>query len=56
MYKDNMWGLLGLLQCLEKVGDPEAVDVKNRYEEASAEADTRPTATCFCAKAAGAKS
>ena len=23
MYKDNMWGLLGLLQCLEKTNDPE---------------------------------
>lgn len=23
MYKNNMWGLLGLLQCLEKAGDPE---------------------------------
>ena len=23
MYKNNMWGLLGLLQCLEKTNDPE---------------------------------
>eukprot|EP00904_Undaria_pinnatifida_P009047 jgi/Undpi1/5272/HiC_scaffold_2.g00553.m1 len=56
MYKNNMWGLLGLLQCLEKTNDPEVVDVRKRYEEASSTADIRPTATCFCAKAAGAKS
>lgn len=56
MYKDNMWGLLGLFQCLEKAGDPEAEDVKKRYDKASSAADTKPTATCFCAKAAGAKS
>lgn len=22
-YKDNMWGLLGLYQCLQQAGDPE---------------------------------
>lgn len=34
----------------------QAVEVKRRYDEASFAADTKPTATCFCAKAAGAKS
>lgn len=23
MYPSNMWGLLGLTQCLDKAGDPE---------------------------------
>ncbi|CAM9191045.1 unnamed protein product [Hapterophycus canaliculatus] len=54
MYPSNMWGLLGLHQCLAKAGDPEAMEVKQRYEEASSLATTKPAATCFCAKAAGA--
>ncbi|CAN0528360.1 unnamed protein product, partial [Ectocarpus sp. 12 AP-2014] len=39
MYPSNMWGLLGLNQCLDKAGDPEAVEVKRRYDEASSAAE-----------------
>eukprot|EP00752_Nemacystus_decipiens_P005024 g4564.t1 len=59
MYPKNMWGLLGLYQCLEragKEGDPEAVEVKKSYESAASLASSKPRATCFCAKAAGAAS
>ncbi|CAM9477756.1 unnamed protein product [Ectocarpus fasciculatus] len=56
MYPSNMWGLLGLSQCLDKAGDPEAVEVKRRYDEASSAATSKPAATCFCAKVAGATS
>ncbi|CAM9781967.1 unnamed protein product [Ascophyllum nodosum] len=55
MFKNNMWALLGLYQCLEQAGDPEAVKVKKRFDEASSVADVKPQATCFCACAAGAK-
>ncbi|CAM9209249.1 unnamed protein product [Scytosiphon promiscuus] len=56
MYPSNMWGLLGLHQCLSKAGDPEAMEVKRQYDRASSLATTKPAATCFCAKAAGARS
>lgn len=55
-YKDNMWGLLGLYQCLQQAGDPEAAEVKQRFDEAAAMADQKPAATCFCAKVTGASS
>lgn len=36
MYKDNMWGLLGLYQCLKEVADPEVSSVsKNEESKAS---------------------
>lgn len=54
MYKENMWGLLGLYQCLEKAGDPQADQIKLQFDRAAMLADVKPTATCFCAEATGA--
>eukprot|EP00903_Cladosiphon_okamuranus_P011990 g11259.t1 len=59
MYPKNMWGLLGLYQCLERAGmgsDPETIEVKKSYGSAASAASNSPQATCFCAKAAGAVS
>ena len=53
LWKDNMWGLLGLKQCLEKKGaHAEASRVGALFKERSARADEVPGATCFCAQAA----
>ncbi|CAM9382484.1 unnamed protein product [Choristocarpus tenellus] len=50
LYRDNMWGLLGLFQCLEKAGDPQADIVKQRYTKAAEHADSKPSSSCFCAR------
>ena len=56
MWKDNMWGLLGLKLCLEKKGDAakeECEKVSKLFDERSARADNKPTATCYCAQLSG---
>ena len=52
LWKDNMWGLLGLKLCLEARGDTsgELEKVTAQFEERSARADIIPTKTCFCAQ------
>ncbi len=52
LWKDNMWGLLGLKLCLEAKGDTsgELEKVTAQFEERSARADIIPTKTCFCAQ------
>lgn len=55
LWKDNMWGLLGLKLCLEaKGGASEELEyVSKKFASASARADGgAPKATCFCAQAA----
>lgn len=61
LWKDNMWGLFGMIQTIESMPN-EAEDrsklpeLKAKFEEASKRADVKLTATCFCAQAAGAAS
>ena len=52
MWPKNMWGLLGLKQCLEKTkgAESELAEVIAAFELASKYADTVPGATCYCAK------
>ena len=58
LWKDNMWGLLGLKLCLEARGDApeELAEVTRLFEERSARADIKPARTCFCAQNAVAPS
>ena len=58
LWKDNMWGLLGLKLCLEARGDApeELAAVTALFNERSARADIVPAKTCFCAQDALAKS
>ena len=58
LWKDNMWGLLGLKLCLEARGDApeELAEVTRLFEERSARADIKPAKTCFCAQDAIAPS
>tara|TARA_Y100000589_G_scaffold105866_1_gene100443 strand:- start:237 stop:1994 length:1758 start_codon:yes stop_codon:yes gene_type:complete len=58
LWKDNMWGLLGLKLCLEARGDApeELAEVTKLFNERSSRADTVPAKTCFCAQDALAKS
>merc|ERR1711865_127189 len=55
LWKDNMWGLLGLKNCLEKkaVSDELKV-VEAKFNAASARADEVPTVTCLCAQSEAA--
>ena len=56
MWKDNMWGLLGLKLCLEKKGEAaaaECAEVSAKFDERSVRADEKPSATCYCAQASG---
>jgi tetratricopeptide (TPR) repeat protein len=57
LWKDNMWGLLGLKLCLEARGDApdELAQVTALFNERSARADIVPAKTCFCAQDALAK-
>ena len=57
LWKDNMWGLHGLVTCLKKAGAPaaEIQDYEARYKQATVRADVVLKATCFCAAKAGAK-
>ena len=52
LWKDNMWGLLGLKLCLEARGDDsgELEQVTALFKERSSRADIIPTRTCFCAQ------
>lgn len=58
LWKDNMWGLLGLKLCLEARGDApeELAEVTKLFNERSSRADIVPAKTCFCAQDALAKS
>jgi tetratricopeptide (TPR) repeat protein len=52
LWKDNMWGLLGLKLCLEERGDTsgELEKITALFEERSVRADIMPAKTCFCAQ------
>tara|TARA_B100001121_G_scaffold310756_1_gene346015 strand:- start:24798 stop:26558 length:1761 start_codon:yes stop_codon:yes gene_type:complete len=52
LWKDNMWGLLGLKLCLEAKGDTtgELEKVTKLFTERSSRADIIPTRTCYCAQ------
>ena len=52
LWKDNMWGLLGLKLCLEAKGDTsgELEQVTALFNERSSRADIVPAKTCFCAQ------
>jgi hypothetical protein len=56
LWKDNMWGLLGLKLCLEATPGAEAelATVSALHTERSARADQPISRTCFCAQPAGA--
>ena len=58
LWKDNMWGLLGLKLCLEARGDApeELAAVTALFNERSSRADIVPAKTCFCAQDALEKS
>ena len=58
LWKDNMWGLLGLKLCLEARGDTsgELEEVTKLFNERSSRADILPAKTCFCAQDALEKS
>ena len=50
MYKNNMWSLLGLFKALTAQGKrEEAAEVNSRFQAASARADVKIGASCFCA-------
>ena len=56
LWRDNMWGLFGLVTCLKKAGAP-AAEIREydaRYQHATIRADVKLKATCFCAAMAGA--
>ena len=61
LWKDNMWGLLGLKLCLEKKLESgrckdktavkkELTKISDLFEIKSARCDTKPAKTCFCAQ------
>ena len=52
LWKDNMWGLLGLKLCLEARGETsgELEKVTSQFNERSSRADIIPAKTCFCAQ------
>jgi tetratricopeptide (TPR) repeat protein len=52
LWKDNMWGLLGLKLCLEARADApeELAEVTALFNERSSRADIVPAKTCFCAQ------
>ena len=58
LWKDNMWGLLGLKLCLEAKGDNtgELEKISALFGERSSRADIVPAKTCFCAQDALADS
>ena len=58
LWKDNMWGLLGLKLCLEEREDTsgELESVTALFNERSARATIVPAKTCFCAQDALQKS
>ena len=58
LWKDNMWGLLGLKLCLEARGDTsgELESVTALFNDRSSRATIVPAKTCFCAQDALQKS
>lgn len=59
LWKDNMWGLFGLIQVIESMPEAEhaaqgLADLKAKLTVATKRSDIKLTATCFCAAAAGA--
>jgi tetratricopeptide (TPR) repeat protein len=45
----NVWGLQGLAECLERLGNlEEAADVKRQYRAAARRADLKIDRSCFC--------
>ena len=50
LWKDNIWGQLGLQLCLEARGDAqeELAQVTVLFNERSSRADIKPEKTCFC--------
>ncbi len=52
LWKDNMWGLLGLKLCLEERGDDtgELAEISQKFLDRSSRADILPAKTCFCAQ------
>lgn len=56
LWKDNLWGLLGLKMTLEAKGVTGADydEVVAKFKTASKRADIKLDATCYCAAAAGA--
>ena len=54
LWKDNMWGLLGLKLCLEARGNApdELAKVTALHKERSSRADVVPAKTYFCAQEA----
>ena len=57
LWKDNMWGLLGLKLCLEARGDaPENLPRLQVVQRAILESRYCSSKTCFCAQDALAKS
>jgi tetratricopeptide (TPR) repeat protein len=52
LWKDNMWGLLGLRNCLKQKGvtGADLDEVQAKFESASARADEVPKVTCLCAQ------
>jgi len=51
LWKNNMWGLLGVKQCLEalNVTGPELDAATAAFDNAAQWADEKPSKTCFCA-------
>src|SRR5271169_6527108 len=55
IHPDNLWALRGLLDCLDRRGEPaEAALVRQRVDLAAARADLPVSVSCFCARGKGA--
>lgn len=49
----NAWSLLGLAECLERLGNTaEATSIRAQFDEACARSDVGIKASCYCARAA----
>ncbi len=51
--RGEVWSLLGLAECYEKLGDPRAEDVRAALAAALPLADQPVTSSCFCRSGAG---
>jgi len=50
IHPENVWALRGLLDCLERRGEPaETAEIRRRTEIAAARADGPVSVSCFCA-------
>jgi hypothetical protein len=55
IHPDNLWALSGLLDCLNRGGEPaEAALVRQRVDLAAARADLPVSVSCFCARGSAA--